>query len=137
MSRKIPTYYWDSCLFIEAFKPSGCSPHHFLKKYLRRLRNSKIQIVTSSISYTEVYQNGALKRMRGLRNLQIVDATSAITIRASDVSGKSGLKAPDAIHLATALYSEVDEFHTRDDDFFKAKPQKYYKGKLPVKFLLS
>ena len=137
MGRKIPIYYWDSCLFIEAFMPSGYSLYPFLKKYLSRLRNSKIQIVTSSISYTEVYKNGGLKKMRELRNLQIVDATSAITIRASDVSGKSGLKAPDAIHLATALYSEVDELHTHDKDFFKVRPQKYYKGKLPVKFLLS
>ena len=131
MNKKASSYYWDSCVFIKAFQ-FGHPSYSMLRGYLDELNDSKIQIVTSSITYTEVYKNGGLKRMRRLRNLQIVDATSAITVRAANIRNKFKLKTPDAIHLATALYSGVEEFHTYDSGFFKPNLLNYYKGRLLV-----
>ena len=116
MSRKTPAYYWDSCVFIKAFQP-GEPNYSTLREYLEKLKDSKIKIITSSITHTEAYQNNVIWKMRRLRNLQIMDATQPITIRAATIRDDTNLKTPDAIHLATALYAGVGEFHTYDTDF--------------------
>ena len=117
MSKKKPCYYWDSCIFIDALRPSNVSDdidYPLLREYLEDLKHSKIQIVTSSITYTEVYKDGALDDMRKLKDLQIIDPTQAIAIEAAMIRDATNLKTPDAIHLATALYARLEVLHTTD-----------------------
>ena len=122
MSKKTPYYYWDSCVFIDALQPSNppdYTKYSMLREYLDDLKHSKIQIITSSIAYTEVYKNGVLDEMRKLKDLQIIDPTQIITIKAAIIRDNTGLKTPDAIHLATALYAGAEVFHTYDGKILK------------------
>lgn len=128
--------YWDSCVWLDYISETP-EDKDVLDILLRdsAMRSGGIHLITSVIALTEVAFGATEKNNQALDDdvEQKIDAlwkdTSAVTlveyypaiaiqarsiIRLGVEKGWSGLRALDAIHLATAQRLEVDEFHTYD-----------------------
>lgn len=88
--------------------------------------------VTSTLTLTEllvpVYRDGnvrRLKRYQGLLttflNLEWIPPSLEVADLAAKVRAQCGLKAPDAIQAATAIYSKAPAFLTNDPAFRRVK----------------
>jgi predicted nucleic acid-binding protein len=122
--------YWDSCCFIgylanEQDKAAEC------ESVLREAEAGRITIVTSAFTLTEVL------RMKDRPPLPEADEAridaafyqSYIVLRQVDrragelarrVVWRYGIRPKDAIHVATALLSDVDHMDTTDKNLIKA-----------------
>lgn len=132
MTDAIPVYYWDACV-LTSYIEDQPDRAPLIGLLLDDARAGKIEIVTSVISQAEVaYAN--VERVRQALNPvteQKIDALWApgspivtvevyplITARARNLIREgiprnwTGLRAHDAIHLATAQQIGVDEMHT-------------------------
>jgi predicted nucleic acid-binding protein len=119
--------YWDSCIFISYI--SGENRDQFevagIDDVVKDVDLNKIILVTSVVSRVEVLKDLGDKREKYIAvlqnpNIQEIDVNKVIGQMAGDIryqfqqAGKNRLTTPDAVHLATALWAEVDEFHTFD-----------------------
>lgn len=119
--------YWDSCIFIsymagenrEQFEIAG------IDDVVKDVDLNKIILVTSVVARVEVLRDLGDKRDKFINvlqnpNIQEIDVNKVIGQLAGDIRhqfqqiGINRLMTPDAIHLATALWAGVDEFHTFD-----------------------
>ncbi len=106
MAGTVDLYYWDSCIFMAWLKDEARKPGEMegVRGVVARWNKGEVRIITSTIMLTEVTPaqipepalsvfDKALRR----RTLKVV-----------------GVATPDALHLATAIIHEADEFHTFD-----------------------
>jgi hypothetical protein len=136
MADKVPTYYWDACLFYEWLNEEPTTP--FRRRAMQRLLadnvGNKNVIVTSTITHIEVLPEKLppdkeatyFANFDGVRiaehnmDVNVVRLARYIRnyyFRPPTAGGKAKMMdAADSIHLATAVILGVDEFHTRDDD---------------------
>lgn len=127
----LPTYYWDTCCFLAWLMDETRPPGEMdaLAQCVKRFKRGQVKIVTSVLTYTELttakLPAGMLERFeevlqrpnsgkisvdikvaklaRDLRNFYIDTRTDNLTITL-----------PDSIHLASAIITHCDEFHTFD-----------------------
>ena len=129
-------FYWDSCVFLDLI---GATPGRIgnIRPYMEAAEKRTIEIVTSTFTVAEVAfaqierdnksldpevekeidslwgPNGGPIR---LVEFSLLTAERARTImRQAVTNGWTGLKAKDAVHLATAQPLGVDAVHTYDD----------------------
>ncbi len=125
MASKLPRYYWDSCVFIDAIqKTSGRIEH--IRSIEAEARRNKLQIVASTLAIAEVAKtkSGTLTEEQArliasyFENdfIIVVQVDRPVAKRASDHVRNHPIKPPDAIHVATAIRAGVDVLYTYDGD---------------------
>jgi predicted nucleic acid-binding protein len=137
MLNDLPLKYWDACVPLSYINGDPDRLPHI--EALLQLSGKEFQIITSVISVTEVafakmeQDNKALDAekevaIQKLWNpgspIQIVEFFELLANKAKELMRKGleqgwKLKAPDAIHLATADHLHVSEFNTYDDKLAK------------------
>jgi predicted nucleic acid-binding protein len=85
--------------------------------------NNTLTLVSSDVIAFEVHQNPHLQRKTFVTGIieqaqEVITLTQEITDRAN-VFEQQGIKAIDALHLATAEAASVDFFCTCDDRFYR------------------
>ncbi len=130
---RIPTVYWDACVWI-GFINEEPDKHAKALGVLDRARDGEVLIVTSTFTLAEVLKRKCGGVQVGIEGdeddpfaellkqdfvvLVNADWDAGVTARAlyREFSNQ-GLKKPqDALHLATAVLENVDEMHTFDGD---------------------
>ncbi len=123
--------YWDSAAFLGLINEDK-SPQQVnsCKAVWDAAKNGEIHIVTSTLAAAEViYMKGVPKldpNKRALvgnffrdQHLSQKSVTRMIAELARDVVWDSGIKPKDAIHVATACFYKITDFHTYDDGLLK------------------
>ena len=126
--------YWDACVWIslineEAGRVAIC------RAYIEKARAKKVEIWTSTLSLAEVYKMRCEDGVKSIPAAQDkpfedfllqdfvreVQLTHDIGVRARSICRNHGVQKPnDGIHLASALFHNVDELHTFDrEDLLK------------------
>lgn len=131
--------YWDSCLFFEVLcdEPVPADHRMAIQKILEANKAKKNLITTSVLTHLEcvpekldIKKPGAKESYEGMFDgVHFIDQQISANIlnlakeirgfyykppSVDDAGGKM-MDTGDAIHLATAIIYEADEFHTRDD----------------------
>jgi predicted nucleic acid-binding protein len=126
--------YWDACVWIALIqkekiqKPGGVieDREQMCREVIESAKKGNIEILTSALCLAEVCKHPDLRTSQTSDKIAafferefifVVNVDTAVGERARGLmmSGHSGLKPPDAIHLATALLTVgVDEMHTFD-----------------------
>ncbi len=127
----IPLHYWDSCTFIGYFndekdKIDGCI------SVLEDAQAKKLKIVTSSITLVEVIkikgkpippkeQEEVIMQFFKANSdwIIFIDAERKAMEIARGLIRDFGLKAYDAVHVATAIRAKVNFIDTFDPDLLK------------------
>lgn len=126
-------FYWDACVFITFFEETP-GEIEYLEAILDRIsRNSSEKIITSTLTQVEVAkiynsdhvlvsdedaESTLAKFWADDSVFELVELHPLIArqarhlIREANRRGIGGLRANDAIHLATALYVNADEIHS-------------------------
>ncbi len=116
--------YLDVNVFIYALEGFP-EVSHALAALFKAIDSAAIQTVTSELALAEALikpiQNKNIQHqacyemaIRSRRGLQVVPVLRTILLEAARLRGTTGLKLPDAIHLATALSSGYEVFLTND-----------------------
>lgn len=118
--------YWDSCPFI-ALIGSNKERRDMCRLIMKEAEKGDLRIVTSALTFAEVIRpepegGPILDTEQELQVLRFLD-NEYIVVRwvdrqignmARQVARQTGLKPPDAIHIATALRAEANVLHTYD-----------------------
>lgn len=122
--------YWDSCVWIDHAdnhapeeRKRGCT------EVMRKADAGELYVFTSQFSIVEAcsLSSGDSGDPRKTPTVFQLDYVSLIPVnreiimyaRTLMLSGYSGLKPYDAIHLSSAIIRNVDEFHTFDKGLLK------------------
>lgn len=112
----------DTNIFVYFF--TADSPFHLKSNVLfEEVFIKNIKIVTSNITLTEVLSYKAStsqiklleKELLNIPNLQIIELSNSIAIKAAQIRREYGYSLPDAIQLATAKLSKAKAFLTNDN----------------------
>jgi predicted nucleic acid-binding protein len=141
MKKKLPSYYWDSSIFLMILKEETCHGEGVLEaavEILRSVEKQEAAIVTSSIVLIEVLPSKSppdvyerFEAWMQWPNMLALAADLRICQRAAQIrdSGvravpKISLSTPDVIHMATALSRKdhIIEIQSVDSDFWKGLP---------------
>ena len=123
MPGKRKKYYWDSCAFIIWLDQKGDQMIvDGLAQVVKGVESGQADLFTSAITRTEVLkgkmtpeQRDKFNRLFQRRNVVPVDVTGRVLDLSEQIrEWKPKISVPDAIHLATAILYEADEFHTTD-----------------------
>ena len=122
----MPTkYYWDSCVFIDRLQRT---PHRIgpLEQITNDAADGKVLIVTSTMAIAEVVRVDSQENDETQDNLirdyfdndciVVHQVDRRIAEDAARICRKTGVKPPDAIHVATALMADVSVLHTYDNN---------------------
>ena len=152
MPGKPPRIYFDADVLL-SYVDEDVDRLPVIDELFRQARAGAIEIVTSVLSQTEVAfgasekQSGALdsavetkinELWKPASPVKMVEFFPAIAHEARSImrreldAGRSGLKPPDAIHLATAERAQVDEFYTYDKALRKHRASVSFPIKEPV-----
>ncbi len=125
-------YYWDACAWLGLLN-TEFAKHRELEIVWKAAERSECEILTSALSQVEVFKKkceGQDSKPLSEENDQAIaeiflqphvtvaqlDAIVAESARALLRKHPELKKAPDAIHLATALFWDCDAMHTYDDE---------------------
>lgn len=122
-----PLYYWDSCLFLAWLKDEERKTGEMdgVREIIQRVKRRDAKVMTSVLTNVEVLSSkvpagtdtlfrGLMKRLnRVSMDIRVADLAHDLCNHYSLLGRK--LKAPDSIHLATAITYRAIEFHTFDD----------------------
>ncbi|MDB5583350.1 MAG: hypothetical protein JWR80_8526 [Bradyrhizobium sp.] len=132
-----PRYAWDSCTWIamiiqeQATDKDGSTEDRakLCNHVIGLARAKQAEIATAGLALAEVCKHDEVKSFDGdtlsdfFRNDYIlivaVDRHVGTLARELMQAGHSGLRPPDAVHLAAAIVADVLEFHTFDDKLLK------------------
>ena len=119
-----PLLYLDTNTFIYAVEsvPPFCDA---MRELFRHIDDGHCQAVTSELSLAECLVKPFLEGDVTLRQaferavqtspvLQVVPVSRAVLVSAAELRAHTGLRLPDAIHLATALDAGCTTFLTND-----------------------
>ncbi len=116
--------YFDTNIFIYLFE--GCKTIMPQIKALQSLiEREETRIISSILVYAEmlppVVKNGNQKVVQSLINFlreteifTLVPINFDVSVHAGILRGETGMKTPDAIHVATAMEEKCDVFFTND-----------------------
>lgn len=137
MASRRKRMYWDACswiAYIQQEKPGPNSTftenrYEMCSSILRLAVAGKLEIATSCFTLAEVCKKpdiktlptGDLARFFDHSYILQVSVDKNVGVRAQNLqmSGLSGLKPPDAVHLASAVVARAEEFHTFDEKLLK------------------
>ena len=123
--------YWDACVWIALIQREkisiGVSDRDTLcRTVIAEAKKNKVEILTSTLSLVEVCRSPGIQATPDdqlgafFENdyvlLMNVDRLVGELARQLMSAGHTGLKPPDAIHLASAVIGIVAEFHTFDGE---------------------
>ncbi len=130
--------YWDACTWIAVIneerdvpKKDGTFENRFspCEFVLNQAKKGEFEIVVSAFTLAEVCKNSEARTKQKSKLplflddpfILILQVDKAIGLKAQDLqtTGKVTLKPADAVHIATAQYRNVEEFHTFDDRLLK------------------
>lgn len=132
--------YWDACAWIALIQKERILESNgggrviedrfsLCMSVIKEAEARKIEIATSAFTFAEVCKNAELKAQDEdliaayFENDYLlpvnVDRVVGESARGLMMSGISGLKPPDAIHVASALISGADAMHTFDEKLLK------------------
>ncbi len=132
MSGKIPTYYWDTCIYLAWLKQEDLNKDHlpFIERLIKDNDQGQNVIITSTITMIEVLSVGLTEKMeqtfrdwmRPQKFRARFDVDPKVSLRARmlresvlEIEKKTTLTTPDAIHVATAILYGANAMHTFDD----------------------
>ena len=135
--KRKPIYYWDSCIYIGWLKKEPSAWLDGAEAIMKRNYEKKNVIITSVITQIEVLESKLnVEQEKIFQELfspedHIQHEVSPAVMRkarvlrdhflTSNPDKKTNLATPDAIHLATALIHNAQEFHTNDHGKKKEK----------------
>lgn len=126
--------YWDANCFLSYINEDD-TWIETLSTLLEDANKGEFEIVTSILSKTEVAFSSMERVKRVLttdeeeridklwtanRGVMVVEYSDLVAIHARDIRrgdmmrGWTGYRTPDIIHMATAVYKEVEEMHTTE-----------------------
>lgn len=131
---EIPKYYFDTNIFLDWLNRNQSRPDsNAVFGLMQNVLQNQVNLVTSQITRLEILEcktdSTAYKtwiRLQGRRNVAVQAATSKImditleirdyyqSQKESGAISKRTISVPDAIHVATAIYYNVDEMFTFD-----------------------
>ena len=128
-----PVYYWDSCVFIHLLQGTK---GQILDDLADMARERKIKLVTSTITETEVIKwpkaieqdsSTDLEISKFFKNEWIIrrSVDPLVAAIARRLRSNHNLKLPDAVHVATAIYYQVDALHSFDRNDLCKKSRKF------------
>jgi predicted nucleic acid-binding protein len=120
--------YWDTCIFLAWMKDEKRGPGEMegLKKVADLVSKDQVILITSMLTRAEILESklkkGVLKLYDAItrrsnvvpNDLDLPIAVLTSKIRDYYLKTDFELLTPDAIHLATAIHYNADEFHTFD-----------------------
>ncbi|MGD0141002.1 MAG: type II toxin-antitoxin system VapC family toxin, partial [Tepidisphaeraceae bacterium] len=126
MAADKPRVYWDSCIFIHAFKRT---PSHWetIVAIEKQAKSGELDIFVSALVIAEVVNSKAHGKMndadvraigRYFRNkyIKVVPVDRPVASSAADIVRNHDLKPPDAVHVATAIRTQCQVFYTYDGE---------------------
>jgi predicted nucleic acid-binding protein len=127
-----PKYYWDSSAFIVWLVGEEHAPGDLqgFDDVTNQVERDKADLFTSEITKLEVLQGrmtpeqkDRFNRLFQRRNVVVVDMHGRVTQLSIQIrEWNPKISSPDAIHLATAILYEADEFHTTDGGGKRKRP---------------
>lgn len=130
----------DSNIFIRALDdpgPLGEKSRTFLKDLKETTPTVFISVMILAEFFVKVYKTGREKNLDSILDFitlgglaQIVDVNKQIALLAAKIRAEYNIKAPDALHLASAIEAGAKTFITTD----RRLPKKI--GKLTIKILV-
>ena len=120
--------FWDTNLFIYLIEESDQYKYK-ITNMLKFLEENDYEIVTSTLTLGEIltkpYKENRLDLVEKYRNffhkIEMIELNSDIATLFSKVRADYGIKTPDAIQLASAVYSGCKLFATNDDQLKRFK----------------
>lgn len=132
MVGRVPSYYWDACIWIALISEPGTIRHSCCKHVLEMAQRGECEIWTSSFTLAEVYKRKCdgiqigIEEQYDQRFEDLIESEFVKKVSVDMDVGKVARrllrrfpkigKPQDAIHLATCLIENVDELHTFDKD---------------------
>jgi len=126
-------FYWDTCIFLDWFMSSRSKrtseEMNGISEIAQLIEKDKAILVASSIIRIEILActlsdeaQEKLTQWFMRKNFQEIAVDKRIASLAHDIrnfyqqekQNAINIKTPDAIHLATAIYYKVNQFHTFD-----------------------
>lgn len=117
-------YYWDSCAFIAWLRGESLNPGELegFEEIVKQVENGSATLFTSALTRSEVLEGKMLPSQKKTfaelfqrKNVLSVDISDRVLNLCREIrEWNSKISTPDAIHLATAILYEADEFHTTD-----------------------
>ncbi len=118
---------WDSSVLIEWIKEDNPNRMQKIESVVTQIDNGHYRLAVSTVIYVEVLEatmpSGAIAKFKQFMKDMAKSEVMAVDIRIAkkaqairNISLKNGRKisTPDAVHLATAIVSQADFFHTFD-----------------------
>lgn len=127
---KVDRYYWDACAWLGLLN-SESAKHRELEIIWKRAENRECELLTSALSQVEVFKKkceGEDPKPLSTENDQLIAEMfrqpHVLIAQLDSIIGENARallrkhpelkKAPDAIHLATALFHDCNAMHTYD-----------------------
>jgi predicted nucleic acid-binding protein len=114
--------FWDTNLFIYLIEENKL---HLNKVHnlLQFLEENEYEIITSTLTLGEIltkpYKDDRLDLVETYKdffsNMELVELNSEIASLFAQIRADYGIKTPDAVQLASAVYAKADLFVTNDD----------------------
>lgn len=139
MPERLPLIYWDTCIFLEHIREEVVAPSkkRAILKCLQDNKNKENRIITSVLTHAEALPrklnandlNKEEQYWSYFNGIYFIDAeiTKQVVALARDIRDfyfqEADIKTSvpcrmlglaDAVHIATAIVANVDEFQTRD-----------------------
>lgn len=132
MGGKVPKYYWDACIWITLISEPGTVRHDCCAYVLEMAQRGECEIWTSAFTLAEVYKrkcDGVVVGLEEAYDEKFEDLIESEFVKKVSVDMDVGTvarrllrkyprigKPQDAVHVASCLLENVDEFHTFDRD---------------------
>jgi predicted nucleic acid-binding protein len=127
-----PKYYWDSCAIIAWLmgEKHAAGELEGFEEIVKQVENGKAVLFTSALTKSEVLegrmtpeQKETFSELFQRKNLVLVEITDRVLTLSKEIrEWNPKISTPDAIHLATAILYEADEFHTTDGGGKRKRP---------------
>ncbi|MDW8320042.1 MAG: type II toxin-antitoxin system VapC family toxin [Armatimonadota bacterium] len=135
-----PRYYWDTCCFIHLLDIQNRERSSrddqmqqavfFLEQAFREAAEGRVKLVTAELLLAEILpvdeeHENFLKQLKACPHIELVTVSRQVFELAGHLRAEwrtnqqKDLKAPDAIHIATALLFKPDEMWTTDSRILK------------------